>query len=126
MSQPLSKFDSRCPRKLQESPQSYCPLAVLRLKALRNAGRELTEQEESRLPGCPFSVSHQLSCYCFFKYMAEYYPNQSLTDIEIAHYNSVSVDTVKKSSLHAISRLRDLKDFVEILDIYGGDAILEE
>ncbi len=103
----------------------YCPLAVLRLKALRNAGRELTENEEGLLPGCPFSVAHQLSCYCFFKYMSEYYPNQPLTEIEIAHYNTVSVDTVKKTSLHAISELHALKDFTEISDIYDNDVILD-
>jgi len=122
---PQSKMDSRCPRKLTDFPDMYCPLAVLRLKALRNAGGELTEQEESRLQGCPFSVSHQLSCYCFFKYMEFYYPNKPLADIEIAHYNSVSVDTVKKMSQQAITKLQQLDDFTEIANTYGDDCIIE-
>lgn len=39
------KFDQRCPRKLDDAPDTWCALAVQRLKALRHAGRELTEEE---------------------------------------------------------------------------------
>ena len=120
------KMDKRCPRRLEEFPDSYCPLAVLRLKALRNAGKELTEEEESRLQGCPYSVSHQLSSYCFFKYIAQYYPAQPLTDIEIAHMNSVSVENVKKLSASAISKMRELDDFVEISETYDGEKIVDD
>lgn len=119
-------MDKRCPRRLEDFPESYCPLAVLRLKALRNAGKELTEEEESRLQGCPYSVAHQLSSYCFFKYIDQYYPAQPLADIEIAHYNSVSVDTVKKLSTSAINKLRELDDFVEISDAYGDEKIVDD
>lgn len=120
------KMDKRCPRRLDDFPVSYCPLAVLRLKALRNAGKELTEEEESRLQGCPYSVAHQLSSYCFFKYIDKYYPAQPLADIEIAHYNSVSVDTVKKLSTSAINKMRELDDFVEISEAYGDDKIIDD
>lgn len=120
------KMDKRCPRRLENFPESYCPLAVLRLKALRNAGKELTEEEESRLQGCPYSVAHQLSSYCFFKYIEQYYPAQPLADIEIAHYNSVSVDTVKKMSTSAINRMRELDDFVDISNIYGDEKIIDD
>lgn len=119
-----NKLDNRCPRRLKDFPETYCPLAVLRLKALRNAGRELTEIEENRLQGCSFSIAHQLSCYCFFKYMAYYYPNKPLADIEIAHYNSVSLETVKKLSQHAITKMSQLKDFVEISETYDGERII--
>jgi len=120
------KMDKRCPRRLEDFPESYCPLAVLRLKALRNAGKELTEEEESRLQGCPYSVAHQLSSYCFFKYIYKYYPAQQLADIEIAHYNSVSVDTVKKLSASAINKMRELDDFVELSDIYADEKIVDD
>ena len=119
-------MDKRCPRRLDEFPESYCPLAVLRLKALRNAGKELTEEEESRLQGCPYSVAHQLSSYCFFKYIEQYYPAQPLADIEIAHYNSVSVDTVKKMSASAINKMREFDDFVDISKIYGDEKIVDD
>lgn len=119
-------MDKRCPRRLENFPESYCPLAVLRLKALRNAGKELTEEEESRLQGCPYSVAHQLSSYCFFKYIEQYYPAQPLADIEIAHYNSVSVDTVKKMSASAINKMRELDDFTDISDIYGDEKIVDD
>ena len=41
-------MDCRCPRKLKQLPRAWCPLAVLKLKALRNAERELTEEEENK------------------------------------------------------------------------------
>ena len=44
-------MDQRCPRKLDELPCEFCPLAVLRLKALRNSDKEFTEDEEAKLPG---------------------------------------------------------------------------
>jgi hypothetical protein len=50
---PAVKMDERCPRRLEEMPDSWCPLAVMRLKAIRNAGRELSEEEEALLPGVP-------------------------------------------------------------------------
>ena len=47
------KMDARCPRRLENLPCEFCPLAVLRLKALRNSDKELSEDEESKLPGSP-------------------------------------------------------------------------
>jgi len=120
-------MDDRCLRKLDDFPQTYCPLAVLRLKALRNAGRELTEEEEAVLGGCPYAISHQMSNYCFFKYIAEHHPvNRSLTDIEIAHYNSISVDAVKKLESKAVNKLRQSDDFQEIMDAYQTDKIVDD
>lgn len=126
MKRPNNNMDKRCLRKLQEFPETFCPLAVLRLKALRNAGRELTEEEESRCPGCNYAIAHQMSNYCFFKFMAEHYPNNNLTDIEIAHYNSISADTVKKLEKTAIAKLKEDCDFKEILDTYGSDKIIDD
>jgi hypothetical protein len=116
-------MDSRCPRKLDTLPCTWCSLAVLRLKTLRNLGKELTEEEESVLPGCPWAVSHQLSCYCFFKFALEYL-DSPLSEIEIAHLNSLSVDTVKKTERKAMSKIKN-SDFVkELRDGMGGEGIL--
>lgn len=104
-------MDKRCPRHLEGMPDSWCPLAVLRLKAIRNAGRELSEEEESKLPGCPWSVDHQLSHYCFFKYLSEYTQDKPVSDIELAALLNVSVDTVKKIEKNALIKMRESSTF---------------
>ncbi len=110
------KMDPRCPRKLEELPCDYCPLAVLRLKALRNSDDELTEHQETLLPGCPWAVNHQMSNYCFFNYVADYLGNAP-SDREIAHMNNISVETVKditKNALTEIKKFELIKDLGEI------------
>jgi hypothetical protein len=104
-------MDKRCPRHLESMPDSWCPLAVLRLKAIRNAGRELTEEEEAKLPGCPWAVDHQLSHYCFFQNLAEFTQDKSVSDIELAALLNVSVDTIKKIEKTALTKMRDSSTF---------------
>lgn len=101
------KMDRRCPRKLDELPCEFCPLAVLRLKALRNSDTELTEEEETKLPGCPWAVNHQMSNYCFFNYLKDYL-NETPSDKEIAHMNNVSVETVKAVEKEAMAKIKEL------------------
>jgi hypothetical protein len=102
MSKAGCKMDARCPRRLEGMPDNWCPLAVLRLKAIRNAGRELTEEEEALLPGCPWAIDHQLAHYCFFKYLSEY-----TSDIELAALLNVSIETIKKIEKGALSKMRE-------------------
>lgn len=101
------KMDSRCPRKLTELPCEFCPLAVLRLKALRNSPNELSEEEEAKLPGCPWAVNHQMSNYCFFAYIKDYL-DVPPSDKEIAHMNNVSVNTVKNIESKAIEKIKQM------------------
>ena len=108
-------MDSRCPRKLEELPCEYCPLAVLRLKALRNSEEELTEEEEAKLPGCPWAVNHQMSNYCFFNYVADYLSNPP-SDKEIAHMNNVSVETVKETTKQALEKVKEFELIKDIKD----------
>jgi len=108
MKEKTHKMDSRCPRKLDNLPCEYCPLAVLRLKALRNSSDELTEQEETLLPGCPWAVNHQMSNYCFFSYIKEYLTNPP-SDKEIAHMNNVSVETVKGVTKEALAKVKEFE-----------------
>lgn len=108
-------MDPRCLRKLKELPCDYCPLAVLRLKLLRNSDRELTEKEEAKLPGCPWAISHQMSNYCFFKYTKEYL-NTPPSDKEIAHMNNVSVETVKAVEKEAINKIKEFKLIKDMID----------
>jgi len=120
------KMDPRCPRGLQEHPDSFCPLAVLRLKAIRNAGKELTEEEEAALPGCPWAVNHQLANYCFFKYITEYVDEKTPSDIEIASLNNISVETVKKTEKNALTKIRNTNAMKDLKGLSGGDAIVSE
>lgn len=95
-------------------PDSWCPLAVMRLKAIRNAGRELSEEEEALLPGCPWAVDHQLAHYCFFKYLTEFTSEKSVSDIELAALLNVSVDTIKKIEKGAITKMRNHQSFSDL------------
>ena len=121
---PTSKMDDRCPRRLEEMPDSWCPLAVLRLKAIRNAGRELTEEEEALLPGCPWAIDHQLAHYCFFEYLVTYTTEKSVSDIELAALLNVSVETVKKIEKTALAKMREHKSFSDLKG--NGDAVVSE
>jgi len=119
----MSKFDSRCPRQLSSAPDVYCPLAVTRLRAIRTAGKELTEEEEARLNGCPWSINSQTACYCFFKYMDEFAGDQTLSDIEVAALNCLSIETVKKVEKDAINKIRNREEFIRLKeDLEGGSA----
>ncbi len=120
-------MDERCPRQLKSHPGSWCPLAVLRLKAIRNAGRELTEEEEAKLPGCPWAVNHQLANYCFFQYIREYGDGAPSSDIEIASLLYLSTDTVKKVEKISLAKMREDVEFKEIKEgLDKGESILDE
>lgn len=109
------KMDPRCPRKLTELPCEFCPLAVLRLKALRNSPEELTEEEENKLPGCPWAVNHQMSNYCFFMYVKDYL-DVPPSDKEIAHMNNISVDTVNSIEQKALEKIKNMEIIKDLED----------
>jgi hypothetical protein len=98
----------------------------MRLKAIRTAGRELTEDEESKLPGCPWAVNHQLANYCFFKYIKEYAADKPPSDVEIASLNGISVDTVKKTEKLALNKIRDTEEFKDLKEAMAGESIVNE
>jgi hypothetical protein len=119
-------MDKRCPRALESLPGDWCPLAVMRLKAIRTAGRELTEEEESKLPGCPWAVNHQLANYCFFKYIREFSGDKPPSDIEVASLNCMSVDAVKKTEKVALNKIRDTEQFKDLKDAMAGESVVSE
>jgi len=125
--QHTKKFDSRCPRQLECAPDSWCGLAVQRLKALRFAGKELTEEQEDEFPGCKWATQNQMANYCFFKLADDLMPDaKGFSDMEIAHFLNVSVDTVKKTEKRAVAKMKDSNDFQEMVKTYSGDKILED
>jgi hypothetical protein len=107
-------MDPRCPRNLESTPNTWCPLAVLRLKAMRNAGKELSEEEEANMPGCEWAIDHQLANYCFFKYIEEYVGDKPVSDIELASLLNVSVDTIKKIEKSALAKLKRNESFASM------------
>lgn len=118
------KMDERCPRQLKDVPDTWCELAVLRLKAIRNAGRELSEEEEAILPGCPWAIDHQLAHYCFFHYLANFTSEKSVSDIELAALLNIPVDTVKKIEKSALTKMRQHNT---LSSLKKGDApVVEE
>lgn len=120
-------FDKRCPRQLSCAPSSYCPLAVQRLKAIRHAGRELTEEEEAGLSGCPYAINCQMTNYCFFKFIRDFSPDDKpLSEMEIAHFCSISVDTVKKVEKRALAKMRETEDIKEIITNADGEQIMDD
>lgn len=126
MSDQNGKMDPRCPRGLTCHPDSFCPLAVLRLKAIRNAGKELTEEEEANLPGCPWAVNHQLAHYCFFKYVTDYTGDKPPSDVEIASLNGISIDTVKKTEKNGLAKIRAAEEFKSLKEAHGDDPVITD
>lgn len=121
-----TKMDSRCPRLLDTMPEEFCPLAVMRLRAIRTAGRELTEEEENALPGCPWAVNSQTANYCFFKHISEFASEQTLSDVEVAALNCLSVDTVKKIEKEAMNKIKNREEFANLRKDLDGESIFEE
>ena len=122
----MSHFDPRCPRQLKKAPQKFCELAVMRLRAIRTAGRELTEEEENALPGCPWAVNSQTANYCFFKYINEFASEQTLSDIEVAALNCLSVETVKKIEKEAMNKIKNREEFVSLKKDLNGESVFEQ
>ena len=119
-----TKMDKRCPKQLECMPDKWCELAVLRLKAIRNSGRELSEEEEDRLPGCKWAVDSQMAHYCFFKYLSEFTTDKNISDMELAALLNVSVETIKKIEKNALIKMREHNTFSDLKS--NGEAVIDE
>lgn len=126
-------MDKRCPRKLNTPPQSFCPMAVARLKwraewqPKKIKGKlqtEPSEEEENNAPGCPWAVNSHENGFCFFK--AYEYHKEKLTDSQIAHMLGVSEPTVKKTADKGIYKASQSPALKELKELYGDEAIIKE
>lgn len=108
------EMDERCILGLSCLPDDICHAAVRRLRAIKSAGRPLTEEEEAVLPGCPWAIQHQKSNYCFFKYMKDYMGESSPSDQEIAHMLKCSQQDVSKSFKSSLNKVKN-SDFIDNL-----------
>lgn len=120
----MAKMDPRCPRQLKEMPDTFCPLAVIRLRAIRTAGKELTEEEESKLSGCPWAVNSQMANYCFFNHLHEFADEGTLSDVEVASLNCLSIETVRKIEKEALNKLREMEEFQQLRSMLDGESVL--
>lgn len=118
-------MDARCPLKLKEYPTSFCPMAVLRLKALKRLDATPTEKEEDRLPGCPYSINHQQSCYCFFKYARDYLAKE-VPHYEIAHLLGISEEEVYLIEKSAIDKFKNNKAIDQIKQTHHEGGVFED
>jgi DNA-directed RNA polymerase sigma subunit (sigma70/sigma32) len=98
----------------------------MRLRAIRTAGRELSEEEENNLPGCCWAVNSQTANYCFFKYIDEFASEQTLSDVEVAALNCLSVDTVKKIEKEAMNKIRNREEFSSLAQNLDGESMFEQ
>jgi hypothetical protein len=107
-------MDERCILGLHSLPEDICYAAVRRLHAIKTAGRELTEQEISVLPGCPWAIQHQRSHYCFFKYLSDYIKESSPSEQEMAYMLHCAMQDIKSAEKSAISKIKT-SDLIESL-----------
>jgi hypothetical protein len=125
MSDLNDRIKSRCPRKLGQITKEWCPLAVLRLKTLRASKKELSEEEEAKLPGCPWAIDDQMSGYCWFAYEAHNMPETPSTDVDIAAMLHVSTDTVKKTAERAINKIQNCHAIKEIRESFADEPVVD-
>lgn len=78
-------MDSRCPRKLKDTPCSACPMGKQAVDAARD-GKEA---------GCPWFVNDAESHFCFFKFMNDNGP-RSVSTPKIAQKLMLDEGEIKK------------------------------
>jgi len=121
-----SRFKSKCPRKLDSLPSTWCPLGALRMKAVRSLVKEPSQEEEAGLPGCPHAVSHQFSNYCWFKYESEHINGDGCSDQEIASLLGLTPETVKKTAQTALDKIKKNEFILDLKKHHGSDPIVED
>lgn len=129
-----SRFKSSCLLKLQDLPKHwalggqklhYCPLAVTRLKAIRAAraeGRTITQDEEDKLPGCPWAIKSQMSGYCWFIYEAISMPESQTLDADIAAMLDIPLEQVKSAGSSGTQKILANPDILDIRDALNTEA----
>jgi hypothetical protein len=117
-------MDIRCPRNLSNLPIKWCELAVLRLKQIQNSDHILSDEEESKLLGCPWAIMNREANYCFFAFM-ENNKGVELTDQQIASLFFLNTEMVQKHAEDALVKMRNHETIVEIKETYGNDIIFD-
>lgn len=98
----------RCPLRLKEFPETPCPLAVQKIKAIKY-------KEEHSKKGCQWYILHPMSCFCFFKYMELYGKNKEHIEEDIASMLLISIEEVNDTldeCKEVLIEETELKDFL--------------
>jgi hypothetical protein len=115
-------MDPRCPLGLEEYPESWCKLAVLRLKSIKNSNiKELTEADEAKMPGCPWAVFDQYSHYCFFQYIKEKQDSPA-SESELLAMLGISSQQIKLAEQRAVAKYKQSSLYNDIEYTHEGDA----
>ena len=77
------------------------------------------------MPGCPWAVNSQMANYCFFKYLDEFAGDVTLSDVEVASLNCLSIETVKRVEREALNKIRGREEFQQLRDDLEGESAFE-
>lgn len=102
MSKALRVMDDRCPLGLQDFPTSVCPLAVERLRAMRNNKGDAQNVKV----GCEWYIASKEANYCFHKYMAQN-EGESHATIDIASLLHVTQAVVYSDLTKAVGKVKE-------------------
>lgn len=119
-----SGMDSRCPMQLKEYPTTFCPMAVIRLKAVKSAESFPSEEEEAGMPGCDFAINHQQSCYCWFRYARDYLSRET-SHYEIAHLLNIPEEEVVAIEVAAMEKVKRSAQISEIDRSFDKGGVFE-
>lgn len=97
-------MDSRCPLGLKTLPTSTCPLAADSLRLLRN---NPGQAEKLKLP-CDWYINSRESNNCFFKYMADFDPEERHETIDIAELLLTTQAAVYSGQRRAEQKVREI------------------
>jgi hypothetical protein len=98
---------------------------VTRLKAIRAAraeGKVLTQEEEAKLPGCPWAIKSQMSGYCWYIYEAIAMPEHPTLDADIAAILDIPVEQVKSAAEAGSSKIVLNPDTADIRETLKSDV----
>ena len=121
-----SKFCETCPRRLNNLPNSQCPLALERISALQTLDEDGKKKRESEsLPGCPWYITSIEHNYCFWNLVTS--PDGKIdpfTDKEIGNILMLSPAQVDKAMVSAIAKLRANRNSPDMQEL--RELILEK
>lgn len=97
-----SRFCEVCPRKLNNLPDSPCPLALVRMELIKAGKRESPD-----LPGCPYAITERRHNYCFWS-LADSDSFGAMSSKEISKSLSLTSAQIEKAEKSAVQSLKDM------------------
>ena len=111
MVQKVSKFCERCPRRLNNTPDSPCTLGMEYAESQAEDRRKRDVDER----GCLWGISSAAHNYCFWKYAETL--DEPVPDEEISALLGLTKSGIDKTLSSAIEKLKKIKDTEELLEL---------